>query len=83
MALPAYELLTSKWTQLQGTLPHYIGVGLDKLKQYINEGRKTRIKLEWLKEHWEAEDVANAREWMLQAVRHFFPCGIGPRSQVT
>ncbi|KAJ8581993.1 hypothetical protein M405DRAFT_776899, partial [Rhizopogon salebrosus TDB-379] len=37
MALPAYELLTSKWTQLQSTiweLSHYIGVGLDKLKQY-------------------------------------------------
>jgi hypothetical protein len=46
MALPAYELLTSKWTQLQSTiweLSHYIGVGLDKLKQYINEGRKTRV----------------------------------------
>ncbi|OAX31001.1 hypothetical protein K503DRAFT_134938 [Rhizopogon vinicolor AM-OR11-026] len=71
MALPAYESLTSKWTQLQSTiweLSYYIGVGLDKLRQYINEGRKTRIyalsiivnpsiMLEWLKEHWEAEDV--------------------------
>jgi hypothetical protein len=46
MTLPAYELLTSKWTQLQSTiweLSHYIGVGLDKLRQYINEGRKTCI----------------------------------------
>jgi len=46
MTLPAYGLLTSKWTQLQSTiweLSHYIGVGLDKLRQYINEGRKTRI----------------------------------------
>lgn len=30
------------------------------------------IKLEWLKEHWEAADVDNTREWMLQAVRRFF-----------
>ncbi|KAG2744443.1 hypothetical protein P692DRAFT_201721841 [Suillus brevipes Sb2] len=86
MALPAYEVLNMQWTQLRSTiweLSHYIDVGLDKLKQYINEGRKTRIyalsmivnpsiKLDWLKEHWEAEDVENAREWMLQAVRHFF-----------
>ena len=46
MALPAYELLERKWTQLQSTiweLSHYIGVGIDKLKQYVNEGRKTRI----------------------------------------
>lgn len=30
------------------------------------------IKLEWLKEQWEAEDIGNAREWILQAVRFFF-----------
>ncbi|KAG2353766.1 hypothetical protein BDR07DRAFT_1382860 [Suillus spraguei] len=86
MALPAYQVLNSQWTQLRSMileLSHYIDVGLDKLKQYITEGRKTRIyalsmivnpsiKLEWLKEHWEAEDVKNAREWMLQAVHHFF-----------
>ncbi|KAG2357023.1 hypothetical protein BDR07DRAFT_1453253 [Suillus spraguei] len=86
MALPAYEVLKGQWTQLQSTiweLSHYIGVGLDKLQQYINEGRKTciyalsmiinpSIKLEWLKEHWEAEDIENAREWILQAVHLFF-----------
>ena len=46
LALPAYELLERKWTQLQSTiweLSHYIGVDIDKLKQYVNEGRKTRI----------------------------------------
>lgn len=46
MALPAYEVLTRQWTQLRSTiweLSHYIEVGLDKLNQYINEGRKTRI----------------------------------------
>ena len=46
MTLPAYGLLTSKWTQLQSTiweLSRYIGLGLDKLRQYINEGRKTCI----------------------------------------
>ncbi|KAG2342255.1 hypothetical protein BDR05DRAFT_976640 [Suillus weaverae] len=46
MALPAYKVLTRQWTQLQSTiweLSHYIEVGLDKLNQYINEGRKTCI----------------------------------------
>lgn len=46
MALPAYEVLNSQWTHLQSMiweLSHYIDVGLDKLKQYINEGRKMRI----------------------------------------
>ncbi|KAG2365911.1 hypothetical protein BDR07DRAFT_1275833 [Suillus spraguei] len=88
MALPAYEVLSSQWTQLRSTiweLSHYIDVGLNKLKQYINEGRKTRIyalsmivnpsiKLEWLKEHWEAKDVESAQEWMLQVVCHFLLC---------
>ena len=36
MTLPAYGLLTSKWTQLQSTiweLSHYIGVGLEAVHQ--------------------------------------------------
>ncbi|KAG2044497.1 hypothetical protein BDR03DRAFT_1039897 [Suillus americanus] len=67
----AQELLSSERTPtLSMALPAY---------EYINEGGKTRIyalsiivnqsiKLECLKEHWEAEDVENAREWMLQAM---------------
>jgi hypothetical protein len=46
MALPSYELLKNKWSELRQTiweLSHYIGLGLDKLTEYINEGRKTRI----------------------------------------
>lgn len=46
MALPAYEELAVKWRELQGTiweLSHYISIGLEKLEQYRNEGRKTRI----------------------------------------
>lgn len=46
MALPAYELLQTKWTELKGTiweLAHYIEIGLDKLANYICQGRKTRI----------------------------------------
>jgi hypothetical protein len=46
MALPSYELLKSKWSELRTTiweLSHYIGIGLEKLTEYINEGRKTRI----------------------------------------
>ncbi|KAF8416610.1 ribonuclease H-like domain-containing protein [Boletus edulis BED1] len=63
MALPAYEQLAVKWKELQSTiweLAHYIGVGLEKLEKYRNEGRKTRIyafamilnpgsKFEWIK----------------------------------
>ena len=46
MALPAYEELAVKWRELRGTiweLSHYISVGLEKLEQYCDEGRKTRI----------------------------------------
>ena len=46
MALPAYEELAVKWRELRGTiweLSHYISVGLEKLEQYRDEGRKTRI----------------------------------------
>lgn len=46
MALPAYELLQTKWTELKGTiweLAHYIEIGLDKLTNYIHQARKTRI----------------------------------------
>ncbi|KAG2059651.1 hypothetical protein BDR06DRAFT_979789 [Suillus hirtellus] len=46
MALPAYELLQTKWTELKGTiweLAHYIEIGLDKLANYICQGRKTWI----------------------------------------
>jgi len=46
MALPAYELLQTKWAELKTTiweLSHYIETGLNKLKNYIHEGRKTRI----------------------------------------
>ncbi|KAG2124354.1 hypothetical protein DEU56DRAFT_744665, partial [Suillus clintonianus] len=82
MALPAYELLLTKWTELKGTiweLAHYIGIGLDKLTNYICQGRKTRIyalamiinpslKLEWMKAHWDENDVRRAREWALEAV---------------
>ncbi|KAG1809643.1 uncharacterized protein BJ212DRAFT_1448738 [Suillus subaureus] len=46
MAIPAYELLQTKWTKLKGTiweLAHYIEIGLDKLSNYIHQGRKTQI----------------------------------------
>ncbi|KAG1843845.1 hypothetical protein C8R48DRAFT_564215, partial [Suillus tomentosus] len=86
MALPAYELLQTKWTELKGTiweLAYYIEIGLDKLANYICQGRKTRIyalamiinpslKLEWMKVHWDASDVRKAREWTLEAVCSIF-----------
>lgn len=46
MAMPLYEILIESWTVLKSTIPelsHYIDVALSKLKQYIKEGRKTRI----------------------------------------
>ena len=55
MALPAYELLCNKWKQLQSTiweLSHYIQVGHDKLKYYINEGRKTRVYALAMSKSW-------------------------------
>ncbi|KAJ8585245.1 hypothetical protein M405DRAFT_745547 [Rhizopogon salebrosus TDB-379] len=81
MALPSYELLKSKWSELRTTiweLSHYIGIGLEKLTEYINEGRKTRIyaltmtinpsiKLEWMKVHWDENDTIKSRGWMLDA----------------
>ncbi|OJA18622.1 hypothetical protein AZE42_01758 [Rhizopogon vesiculosus] len=71
MTLPSYELLENKWSKLKQTiwgLSHYIGFGLDKLTEYIHEGRKTRIyaltmiinpsiKLEWMKVHWNKNDT--------------------------
>ncbi|KAJ6552172.1 hypothetical protein B0H10DRAFT_1262256 [Mycena sp. CBHHK59/15] len=45
VALPAFEMLLESWLSLQATLPmlaHYIGVGIVKIQEYINKGRKTR-----------------------------------------
>ncbi|KAJ8590737.1 hypothetical protein M405DRAFT_815571, partial [Rhizopogon salebrosus TDB-379] len=75
MALPSCELLNSKWSELRTTiweLSRYIGIGLEKLAEYINDGRKTRIyalamiinpcvKVEWMK----------SRGWMLDAVASY------------
>ncbi|KAJ8592179.1 hypothetical protein M405DRAFT_733782, partial [Rhizopogon salebrosus TDB-379] len=46
VAVPSCELLPSKWSEVRTTinilgLSHYIGIGLEKLMEYINEGRKT------------------------------------------
>jgi len=46
MAMPLYEILLENWTVLKSTIPelsHYIDVALSKLKQYVNEGQRTRI----------------------------------------
>jgi hypothetical protein len=46
VALPAYELLLNSWLHLQTELPmlkHYIGVGIDKIQEYVDKGRKSRI----------------------------------------
>ncbi|OAX40362.1 hypothetical protein K503DRAFT_844628, partial [Rhizopogon vinicolor AM-OR11-026] len=87
VALPSYELLENKWSKLKQTiwgLSHNIGFGLDKLTEYIHEGRKTRIyaltmsksshtstinkNSDIMKVHWNKNDTIQAREWMLDAV---------------
>ena len=46
VALPAFEMLVNAWTNLQAVLPelsHYIGVGVYKIREYVQKGRKSRI----------------------------------------
>ncbi|KAJ7696975.1 hypothetical protein B0H17DRAFT_1266691, partial [Mycena rosella] len=81
-ALPAFEMLLDCWINLQTQLPmlaHYIRVGIVKIQEYVNKGRKTRVyalamiinltmKMEWIEQHWPADDAAQAEEWMIDAV---------------
>jgi len=46
MALPAYELLLESWRNLQPVIPelsYYIGVGIEKIEEYVTKGRKSRV----------------------------------------
>jgi len=46
VALPAFEMLVNAWTILQAALPelsHYIGVGIHKIREYVQKGRESRI----------------------------------------
>jgi hypothetical protein len=46
VALPAFEMLVNSWTNLQAVLPelsHYIGVGVHKIREYVQKGRQSRI----------------------------------------
>ncbi|KAJ6462092.1 hypothetical protein C8R45DRAFT_841836, partial [Mycena sanguinolenta] len=64
-ALPAFELLLESWINLQLELPmlaHYIGVGIVKIQEYVNKGRKSRVyalamilnpTMEWIAKHWQ------------------------------
>ncbi|PPR08201.1 hypothetical protein CVT24_001388 [Panaeolus cyanescens] len=81
VALPAFEILVDSWLTLQQTIPelaHYIGVGIAKIQEYVTKGRKSRIyalamiinpssKLTWMEQQWSSDEVANAREWMIEA----------------
>ncbi|KAG2356414.1 hypothetical protein BDR07DRAFT_1535488 [Suillus spraguei] len=86
MALPAYEVLKGQWTQLQSTIWELcyptilVSVLINYSSTSTKEGKHAymhfqfinpSIKLEWLKEHWEAEDIENAQEWILQAMTSF------------
>ncbi|KAF7318939.1 Dimer-Tnp-hAT domain-containing protein [Mycena chlorophos] len=85
LALPAFELLLQAWLALQKIMPdfeHYIGVGVNKIIEYVNKGRKSRIyalamiinptvKIEWLEQHWLPEDVKQAEEWIIEAMTAF------------
>ncbi|KAJ7464855.1 hypothetical protein B0H11DRAFT_2159707 [Mycena galericulata] len=82
-ALPAFEMLLESWLNLQQELPmlaHYIGVGIVKIQEYAAKGRKTRayalamilnptMKMDWITNHWPADDAAQAEEWMIEAVQ--------------
>ncbi|KAJ6473957.1 hypothetical protein C8R47DRAFT_1053485 [Mycena vitilis] len=81
-ALPAFELLLDSWINLQQELPmlgHYIGVGITKIQEYVNKGRKTRayalamiinptMKMEWIEKHWPDDDAKQAEKWMIESV---------------
>ncbi|KIJ58320.1 hypothetical protein HYDPIDRAFT_102918, partial [Hydnomerulius pinastri MD-312] len=81
-ALPAYELLVDAWQKLRSEtweLSHYIGVGVAKIDEYTQAGRKSRIyalamivnpasKMTWIKDHWTTSDTNRAREWMIESV---------------
>ncbi|KAJ7633847.1 hypothetical protein DFH06DRAFT_1004046, partial [Mycena polygramma] len=83
LALPAFELLLVSWLNLQKELPelaHYIGVGITKIQEYVNKGRKSRIyalamiinptmKMTWIQEYWPQPDARKAEDWMLETVR--------------
>ncbi|KAF7372144.1 Dimer-Tnp-hAT domain-containing protein [Mycena venus] len=85
MALPAFELLLKSWLQMQQTLPelaHYIGVGIAKIQEYVNKGRKSRVyalamiinptmKMHWIEENWPVSDALNAEEWMIEVMTAF------------
>jgi hypothetical protein len=46
VALPAFEMLVNAWTNLQVVIPelsHYIGVGIHKIREYVQKGRQSRI----------------------------------------
>ena len=46
MALPAYELLLDAWRKLQPVIPelsYYIGVGIEKIEEYVAKARKSRV----------------------------------------
>ncbi|EIN06470.1 hypothetical protein PUNSTDRAFT_71957, partial [Punctularia strigosozonata HHB-11173 SS5] len=85
LALPCYELLIDGWEDLRTQLPHlitYINVGISKLKEYLLYSRRSRIyalamilnpgmKLEWINEHWTANESAQARSWMIDAMLEY------------
>lgn len=46
MALPAYEMVNASWLNLQTVIPelsHFIGVGIEKINEYVTKGRKSRV----------------------------------------
>ncbi|CDO78277.1 hypothetical protein BN946_scf184660.g4 [Trametes cinnabarina] len=85
IALPAYELVLVAWHQLRDELPHmrpYLDKGIEKIQEYVYKSRKSRIhalaivlnpafKTSWIRDHWTPEALAQAEEWVLDAMQEY------------
>ncbi|KDQ06613.1 hypothetical protein BOTBODRAFT_91089, partial [Botryobasidium botryosum FD-172 SS1] len=82
VALPAYEVMIDTWKSFIDVFPELapaIQAGLDKLNEYVQRSRKTKlyalamvinptIKFEWIEKHWSADEQAKAKEWLRNSV---------------
>ncbi|KAI0916313.1 hypothetical protein AcV5_003286 [Taiwanofungus camphoratus] len=85
LTLPCYEKLIVLLKLLRCKLMkivHAITASIEKLEEYLTKSRKTRIyaiaiiinpsmKFIWLSNHWSAEDVAAARQWICDSMLEY------------
>ncbi|VDC02215.1 unnamed protein product [Peniophora sp. CBMAI 1063] len=82
LAVPTYEAVIEKWTELKDTLPHlahFIDIGIEKLDEYRAYARRTRayglamalhpgMKLEGVAKYWGTADADIVRDWLVDAM---------------